>query len=99
MMKVGGAEKNDRTMVDALLFGQEYLNTNQNLTFKGLSIYLLIYLFNLGLTKALRNGADYTKQIIAQKGRSAYLDNHVIGLEEPGCELTVFIFHIISNSF
>jgi hypothetical protein len=79
MMSVGGAEKGDRTMVDALIFGQEYLKANLN--------------FDMGkLSEAVRAGADYAKTIQAKKGRSAYLDDQVIGKPDPGCELAALIF-------
>ena len=78
MMKVGGAEKGDRTMVDALIFGQEYLAKGE-LDFQKLA-------------EATRAGAEYAKSITANKGRSAYIGDQVIGKPDPGCELTALIF-------
>ena len=63
MMTVGGAEKGDRTMVDALVFGQEQLQTTHPSIDYG------------KLSDAVRAGADYAKTIQASKGRSAYLDD------------------------
>ena len=86
MMKVGEAQKDDRTMVDALLFGVKYLSSEQSPSLQGLS-------------QAIREGADYAKGLVAQKGRSAYLDNQVVGLHEPGCELAAFIFQQITTFY
>ena len=82
MMVIGGADKGNRTMVDALIFGQEYLlelkDPNQ---------------FELSLFKQkIREGADFAKQLPGGLGRSGYLNQKVIGFPEPGCELATIIF-------
>lgn len=81
MMEIGGAEKGNRTMVDALIFGQEYIidlkNPNE---------------FDLNKFKQnIRDGAEFAKQLPGGLGRSGYLNEKVIGLPEPGCELAAII--------
>jgi hypothetical protein len=78
MIKVGGALKGDRTMVDALITGQEYLDKGE--------------LDYQKLADATRAGADYAKTITASKGRSAYVGDQVIGKPDPGAELVALIF-------
>lgn len=46
----------------------------------------------LELSKVVRVAADQAKDLLAQKGRSAYLGDKVKGLAEPGCELVAHIF-------
>jgi hypothetical protein len=80
MIKVGGAQKGDRTMIDALTLGDEYLQAQgENATLEGLA-------------KATRKGADYAKTLRGSLGRSGYLGDKVIGLPEPGCELVALLF-------
>lgn len=79
MKNIGEAQKGDRTMVDALEAGLEYI--------KGASPMNLA-----DLAKATRAGADHAKTLQASKGRSAYLGDKVVGLAEPGCELAAHIF-------
>ena len=83
MMKVGGARKGDRTMVDALITGQEFLS-------KGDLDYSK-------LAEATRAGAEYVKTITASKGRSAYVGDSVIGKPDPGAELVALIFETLAK--
>ena len=73
-------------MVDALIFGQDQLKeTSPNIDMGKFS-------------EAVRAGADYAKTISANKGRSAYLDDQVIGKPDPGCELAALIFSTINQN-
>lgn len=66
-------------MVDALLEGVEYLDTES----PSLS----------GLASAICKGAQEARELVAKKGRSAYIeDKKIKGLAEPGCELAAFLF-------
>lgn len=89
MMNIGEAQAGDRTMVDALAAGMDYLRGLDKADPAALSL--------ADLAKATRAGADHAKTLQASKGRSAYLGDKVLGLPDPGCELVALIFQASSE--
>ena len=84
MMEVGGAKKGMRTMIDALVAGEEYLSAGSadDKTLEDLG-------------KAVRAGSDAAKALPGGLGRSGYLEQSVVvGKPEPGCELTSLILNV-----
>lgn len=84
----GGAEKGDKTMLDALMPALEEIN-------KGLdnSIDTLTTLENA--YKASEAGVEYTKTIAARKGRASYLGDRSIGHQDPGATSSSIILRSI----
>lgn len=84
----GGAEKGDKTMLDALMPALEEIN-------KGLdnSIDTLTTLENA--YKASEVGVEYTKTIAARKGRASYLGDRSIGHQDPGATSSSIILRSI----
>lgn len=79
----GGAEKGDRTMIDALQPAFEVLAGNGSLAVAAL---------------AARKGADHTKTIVHTKfGRSSYLSEDVLkNIPDPGAEVIARVFETIT---
>lgn len=77
------ADKGDRTILDALIPGLEYL---EKLDHKNPSLSLK------DLAAAVEAGAAYAKTQKAAKGKGAYLGVKVVGMADPACEMVAFIF-------
>jgi len=82
------ADKGDRTILDALIPGLEYI---ERLDKKNTQINLK------DLAAAVTSGADYAKTQKASKGKSAYLGVKVVGMADPACEMMAFIFKTLSE--
>ena len=80
----GGAEKGDRTMIDALQPAFESLAKKEPLTV---------------VAQHAREGADNTKNIINTKfGRSSYLSEAVLkNIPDPGAEVIARVFEKIAS--
>jgi dihydroxyacetone kinase-like protein len=86
----GKAVEGEKTMLDALLpavnaFKEEYGKTAE---------------FKTAFAKALaaaEKGVEYTKTIIATKGRASYLGERSIGHQDPGATSTLFLLQTIGE--
>lgn len=84
----GGAEKGDKTMLDALLPALEEINKAVENNIK--SIYALE-----NACIAAEKGVEYTKTIAARKGRASYLGDRSIGHQDPGATSSYLILDTI----
>ena len=81
----GHAKKSDKTMLDTLLPIQESLK--QSIEDKK----NLAEALDEAMTAA-REGVEYTKTIVAKRGRAAYIGERSIGFEDPGAVSSMIIF-------
>ena len=86
IMKVGKAEKGDRTMLDFLINICELFEKVDN-------INDLKKVFNENNKKLLED----VKLLKCKRGRSSYLDGKEIGFDEPGCVLVNIWLEYILN--
>lgn len=84
----GGAEKGDKTMLDALIPAFEEIN-------KGMDNNLDIITTLDNAFKASQAGVEYTKTIAARKGRASYLGDRSIGHQDPGATSSSLIMEAI----
>lgn len=83
MQRIGGAQKGDRTMIDALLPALDALETH------GLE----------EAATAARQGADHTATITrARAGRASYINaEHLVGYVDPGAEAVARLFEQLAR--
>lgn len=86
----GKAERGDKTMLDAL---EPALDALKNAKSNGMEN--IIALENMK-NEALK-GVEYTKEIIARKGRASYLGERSIGHQDPGATSSYLILNEIYN--
>lgn len=87
----GKAERGDKTMLDALIPAYEaYKDSIEN----GDDMLKAAY---EAQTAALR-GVEYTKEIIARKGRASYLGERSIGHQDPGATSSYLLLKSVYDS-
>ena len=84
IMRLGGAKPGDKTMVDAYY---PAVKSMEESAAANLSIKEAID----KMVKAARAGADYTRDIVASKGRSSYSGERSLGYEDAGANTVYFI--------
>lgn len=87
----GGAQKGDKTMLDALLPAFVELNKAIETNLDSLSALENTY-------KAAETGVEYTKTIVARKGRASYLGDRSIGHQDPGATSSCFILKAVYDT-
>ena len=85
----GKAEKGEKTMLDAMLPALEAMKAAGTADAKAM--------FDAGV-KAAREGVEYTKTIIATKGRASYLGERSIGHQDPGATSFTVMLETIAAS-
>ncbi|MGL4606496.1 MAG: dihydroxyacetone kinase subunit DhaL [Eubacteriaceae bacterium] len=81
----GKAEAGEKTMLDSLIPGLEALKQNIE---AGNSVVIALE----AAEKAAWEGVEYTKTIIATKGRASYLGERSIGHQDPGATSMAYLF-------
>jgi dihydroxyacetone kinase-like protein len=89
-MARGKAAEGEKTMLDAMLPAKRAMEQEWSLSGDGKKS------LEAGLTAA-REGIEYTKTIIATKGRAAYLGERSIGHQDPGATSFVFLLEAIAS--
>jgi len=84
IMRLGGAKPGDKTMVDAYY---PAVKSMEESAAANLSIKEAID----KMVKAARAGADYTRDIVALKGKSSYCGERSLGYEDAGANTVYFI--------
>ncbi len=90
VMARGKAAEAEKTMLDAMLPAKRAMEQEWTLSGDGKKS------MEAGLTAA-REGIEYTKTIIATKGRAAYLGERSIGHQDPGATSFVFLLEAIAS--
>ena len=90
VMARGKAAEGEKTMLDAMLPAKRGMEQEWMLSGDGKKS------MEAGLTAA-REGIEYTKTIIATKGRAAYLGERSIGHQDPGATSFVFLLEAIAS--
>lgn len=90
VMARGKAAEGEKTMLDAMLPAKRAMEQEWMLSGDGKKS------IEAGLTAA-RIGIEYTKTIIATKGRAAYLGERSIGHQDPGATSFVFLLEAIAS--
>ena len=90
VMARGKAAEGEKTMLDAMLPAKRAMEQEWMLSGDGKKS------MEAGLTAA-REGIEYTKTIIATKGRAAYLGERSIGHQDPGATSFVFLLEAIAS--
>ncbi|MBE6043522.1 MULTISPECIES: dihydroxyacetone kinase subunit DhaL [Clostridium] len=84
----GKAQKGDKTMIDAIEPSLEALKTGIK---EGLNTKKILE----NMKNEALNGVNYTKDIIARKGRASYLGERSIGHQDPGATSSYLILNEI----
>lgn len=84
----GGAEKGDKTMLDALIPALEEVN-------RGLEGNMDAITTLENAFRASEAGVEYTKSIAAKKGRASYLGDRSIGHQDPGATSSCLLLKAI----
>ncbi|WP_352420640.1 dihydroxyacetone kinase subunit DhaL [Proteiniborus sp.] len=87
----GKSDKGDKTMLDALIPAYEVLKESLE---NGEEI---IIAFEKAVTAA-KEGVEYTKTIIARKGRASYIGERSIGHQDPGATSSYIILKVIKDT-
>ncbi len=88
----GKAEKGEKTMVDAMIPAIEAMK-------KGVEEGKAPGEFLKDGVAAAKEGVEYTKTIIATKGRASYVGERSIGHQDPGATSFTFILESIAASY
>ena len=86
----GKAELNDKTIIDSL--EPAYNSVKKSLESNDSKEEILEK-----MVEASEKGLEYTKEIIARKGRASYLGERSIGHQDPGATSTYIILKTIRN--
>ena len=86
----GKSDQGDKTMLDALIPAFETLKAAYGEGENTKSAFL-------GAEKAALEGVEYTKTIIAKKGRASYLGERSIGHKDPGATSTYIMIKSINE--
>lgn len=90
----GGADKGDKTMLDALMPALEAVNAGIKENLPYLEVLKSAY-------EAAAQGVEFTKTIAARKGRASYLGDRSIGFQDPGatssCLLLKSVYEGVSS--
>ena len=92
IMRLGGAKPGDKTMVDALEPAVKEIEAS---SISSTDIKSAME----SMVKAAKKGAESTKDMIAQKGRSSYAGERSIGYEDAGANTVFFILNAFYESF
>ncbi|WP_312644232.1 dihydroxyacetone kinase subunit DhaL [Hydrogenoanaerobacterium sp.] len=87
----GKSQRGEKTMLDALIPAYEALTEE----------YTQSKNFAAAMQKAVaaaEEGVEYTKQIIATKGRASYLGERSLGHQDPGATSATLLLQTIQNS-
>jgi len=87
----GKSDKGDKTMLDALIPAYEALKESIE---NGEEITTAFEKAEI----AAKNGVEYTKTIIAKKGRASYLGERSIGHQDPGATSSYIIIRAIKDT-
>lgn len=87
----GKADRGDKTMLDALIPAYEVLKESIE---NGEEIIIAFE----KAEKAAKEGAEYTKTILARKGRASYLGERSIGHQDPGATSSYIIIKTITDT-
>jgi dihydroxyacetone kinase-like protein len=87
----GKAERGEKTMLDAIEPAYEALCSELD---KGSELKVAL----AAAEKAAKEGVEYTKTIIATKGRASYLGERSIGHQDPGATSSTIIFTVLKES-
>lgn len=90
VMARGKAVEGEKTMLDAMLPAKRAMETEWQLTQDEKKSV------EAGLTAA-KEGVEYTKTIIATKGRASYLGERSIGHQDPGATSFTFLLEAIAS--
>ena len=85
----GKAEKGEKTMLDAMLPALDAMKAAGTTDAKAM--------FEAGV-KAAKEGVEYTKTIIATKGRASYLGERSIGHQDPGATSFTVMLETIAEA-
>ena len=85
----GKAEKGEKTMLDAMIPALDAMREAGTADAKAM--------LEAGL-KAAKEGVEYTKTIIATKGRASYLGERSIGHQDPGASSFTVILETVANT-
>lgn len=85
----GKAEKGEKTMLDAMIPALEAMRAAGTADAKAM--------LEAGL-KAAKEGVEYTKTIIATKGRASYLGERSIGHQDPGATSFTVMLETVANT-
>lgn len=89
----GGADKGDKTMLDALIPALETMDKRIHEGLPDLEVLKNAY-------DAAARGVEFTKTIAAKKGRASYLGDRSIGFQDPGatssCLLIKSVYEYVS---
>lgn len=87
----GKAQQGEKTMLDAMIPAQDAMRQAAS---DGVDVKAV---FEAGV-KAAREGVEYTKTIIATKGRASYVGERSIGHQDPGATSFTVILEVIAQS-
>ncbi|KAJ53453.1 dihydroxyacetone kinase-like protein [Clostridium tetanomorphum] len=86
----GKAQRGDKTMLDALEPALDALKQGKS---KGLNKKIILE----NMRNEAFKGVEYTKEIIAKKGRASYLGERSIGHQDPGATSSYLILNEVYN--
>lgn len=90
----GGANKGDKTMLDALIPALEAVDKGLQEGIPDLEVLRNAY-------EAASQGVEFTKTIAARKGRASYLGDRSIGFQDPGatssCLIIKSVYEYVSS--
>jgi dihydroxyacetone kinase len=90
--KQGGAERGDKTLLDALIPAVEAMRA-------GVSENVSIDHAIARAAERATVGAENTKKIIAKKGRARYLGERTLGYPDPGAVAISLLLNMLSNKY
>lgn len=87
----GGADKGDKTMLDALIPALEAVEEGLREGLPSIEILKAAY-------DAADKGVEFTKTIAARKGRASYLGDRSIGFQDPGATSSCLMLKCVYES-
>jgi len=87
----GKAQKGEKTMIDAI---EPALDAYNKALEEGLSMKKAMN----NAVEAAREGVEYTKTIVATKGRANYLGERSIGHQDPGATSSYLMLRVVSEN-
>ncbi|MFZ5974958.1 MAG: dihydroxyacetone kinase subunit DhaL [Bacillota bacterium] len=91
IVKRGKAQKGEKTMLDALIPALDALKT-------GITAGASAKQAFVKAAQAAKEGAEYTKTIIATKGRASYLGERSLGHQDPGATSSYILIDTIAGT-
>jgi len=89
--EIGGAHEGDKTMLDALFPACRALRESLN---KGAALTEAL----AAAAQAAEQGVDYTKTIVANKGRASYISKRSLGHQDPGATSVLILLRAMQRS-